>query len=90
MEIGENWTMFERTELINRLRREQHQLQLAYSPNADTPSRTAAILYRIADLDERIGFVEMMPASFLEANREAILHGKNRTEDGRIVDGPIR
>lgn len=74
MNPSEHWARFERWEVAKELRRQRHELLLPENAGGDPSSESTR--YKLADLDERIRFVEQMPTSFLEANRNDILNGK--------------
>ncbi len=74
MEISSSWTRFERAELIKKLTKEHYELSLPENAGGDPNSEKTK--YKIFDLEERIRFIAVMPASFLEVNRDAILNGK--------------
>ena len=86
MEPSENWTRFERWEVSEELRRRQRQLMLNELPDTSTVSERDQIMYRLFDIEQRLHFLETMPASFLEQNRVAVLRGKI-LKNGQITDG---
>jgi hypothetical protein len=73
-----DWTREERTEIIQSLKEHLLDLKSSQFPTAEN-------IYAAADLEERIRFLEQMSASFLEANRSAILNGK-KLINGSVVD----
>lgn len=68
MYISKEWTANERMLLIGRLEAELNSGNLTGG--------------KVFDLQERIRFLRVMPAEFLEANRDAILNGNVVPEHG--------